>query len=182
MKFEDVLKNGKLWSVVYDGDTKDILTKTLSNWIDIDYLTSFFVANREDLQVYFRITNLDEAVFDTIADATSLACLILDLSPTASLNGLFRPLQPYRMSEMSLSKEKAKGNRVSGHPSWLRIYAIKLDDNVFLITGGAIKLTHLMEEREHTLEELKKMEQVRRYLIDNGVFDSEGLNDYITNT
>ena len=83
---------------------------------------------------------------------------------------------------MSLSKEKAKGNRVSGHPSWLRIYAIKLDDNVFLITGGAIKLTHLMEEREHTLEELKKMEQVRRYLIDNGVFDSEGLNDYITNT
>ena len=51
MKFEDVLKNGKLWSVVYDGDTKDILTKTLSNWIDIDYLTSFFVANREDLQV-----------------------------------------------------------------------------------------------------------------------------------
>jgi hypothetical protein len=39
-----------------------------------------------------------------------------------------------------------------------------------------------MEEREHTLEELKKMEQVRRYLIDNGVFDSEGLNDYITNT
>jgi len=36
-----------------------------------------------------------------------------------------------------------------------------------------------MSERNHTLTELAKMEMVRNYFIDNGVFDKEGLNDYI---
>ena len=83
-----------------------------------------------------------------------------------------------RMSEMMLSREKAKGARVSGHASWLRLYAIKLDDGIFLITGGAIKLTHLMQERQHTLIELRRMEMVRNYLIENGVIDSDGLIEY----
>lgn len=79
---------------------------------------------------------------------------------------------------MLLSKEKAKGKRVSGHASWLRIYAIKLGDGVYLVTGGAIKLTHLMQERRHTIIELERMEMVRNYLLDNGIIDSEGLKDY----
>ena len=27
------------------------------------------------------------------------------------------------------------------HPSWLRIYAIRIEPNVYIVTGGAIKLT-----------------------------------------
>ena len=38
-----------------------------------------------------------------------------------------------------------------------------------------------MAERSHTLAELAKMEQVRNYLLDNGVFDLDGFNDYIDN-
>ncbi|MBR6001785.1 MAG: hypothetical protein IK045_02865 [Bacteroidales bacterium] len=178
MRFEDVLRNGRLWAVVYDGDTENVLTKTLSKWIDIDYLSAFFADNRNDLQRFFKITNLDDAIYDTITDAMSLSCLILDVSPEADLDRLFRPLEPGRMSEMVLSREKAKGARVSGHASWLRLYAIKLDDGIFLITGGAIKLTHLMQERQHTLIELRRMEMVRNYLIENGVIDSDGLIEY----
>ena len=178
MKFEDILNNGKLWAVVYDGSNENVLTRTLSNWVNIDYLASFFGENLEDLGKYFKITNIDSAIYDTITDAASLSCLILDVSPTANLELLFRPLEPSRYSEMILSREKAKGKRVSGHPSWLRIYAIKLDNGVYLVTGGAIKLTHQMEERQHTLDELKRMELVRNYLIDNGVIDVDGLNEY----
>lgn len=178
MKFEDVLNNGKLWAVVYDGCNENILTKTISNWVNIDYLTKFFCENVEDLEKYFKITNIDAAIYDTITDAATLSCLILDVSPDANLEQLFRPLEPSRYSEMVLSREKAKGKSVSGHPSWLRIYAIKLDNGIYLVTGGAIKLTHLMEERQHTLDELKRMEQVRNYLIDNGVLDVDGLYEY----
>lgn len=180
MRFEDILQNGKLWAVVYDGDSINILTKTLTDWIDIDYLTVFFTENREDLEVYFRITDLEIAIYDTITDAAKLSCLILDAKPNANLNELFRPLEPGRMTEMLLSREKAKGKRISGHASWLRIYAIKLDDGIFLITGGTIKLTHLMNERKHTVEQLARMEQVRDYLIENGVIDSDGLKDLTT--
>lgn len=78
---------------------------------------------------------------------------------------------------MLLSREKAKGKRQSSHNSWLRIYAIKLDKGIYLITGGAIKLTHLMSEREHTLNELKKMEMVRNYLLDSGIVDADGIKE-----
>jgi len=78
MKFEDVLHNGKLWAVVYDGERVDILTKTLSNWLDPNFLRQFFEQNHEDLENYFHITNVDEAIYDTIADTASLACVILD--------------------------------------------------------------------------------------------------------
>lgn len=178
MKFLDVLDNQKLWSVVYEGESVDALTNTLSEWMDPGYLFSFFSENLSDLGAFFHITNVDQAIYDTLSDAASLTCLIMDISPSANLDELFRPLENSRMKEMILSKEKAKGNRVSGHPSWLRIYAIKLEKNIYLITGGAIKLTHYMCERQHTLNELTKMESVRNYLIEKGIFDTEGLLSY----
>ena len=178
MRFEDIQHNGKLWAVVYDGDTQDILTKTFANWLDPVFLEDFFSRNSKDLETYFHITNLDIAIYDTIADAASLSCLILDIRPNANLDELFRPLENQRIREMILSREKAKGKRQSTHSSWLRIYAIKLDEGIYLITGGAIKLTHLMAEREHTLNELKQMEMVRNYLLDNGIVDADGIKEY----
>ncbi len=180
MKFEDILHNGRLWAVVYDGDSQDILTKTFDNWLDPGYLEDFFSKNMKDLETYFQITNLDVAIYDTIADAASLSCLMLDIRPDANLDSLFRPLENYRIREMLLSKEKARGKRLSSHSSWLRIYAIKLDQGTYLITGGAIKLTYLMAEREHTLNELKKMEMVRNYLLENGIVDSDGIKEDIS--
>ena len=76
--------------------------------------------------------------------------------------------------------EKAKGERRSRHGSWLRIYAIKLEPGCYIITGGAIKLTRTMQEREHTLRELNKMEIVRNYLINEGAIDADGFVDFLT--
>ena len=179
MRFEDILHNGRLWAVVYDGDTQDILTKTFSHWLDPGFLEDFFCRNSKDLETYFHITDLDQAIYDTIADAVSLSCLILDIRPDANLDLLFRLLENQRIREMLLSREKAKGKRMTTHGSWLRLYAIKLEKSTYLITGGAIKLTHYMAEREHTLNELKKMEMVRNYLLDNGIIDVDGIKDEI---
>ena len=79
---------------------------------------------------------------------------------------------------MLLGKEKARLRNTQRHASWLRIYAIKLDPGIYIITGGAIKLTQTMQEREHTLVELARMEKVRRYLLDNDVVDMDSFNDY----
>jgi hypothetical protein len=37
-----------------------------------------------------------------------------------------------------------------------------------------------MQEREHTLVELNKMESVRRFLVDGGVVDADGFIDYLS--
>lgn len=49
----------------------------------------------------------------------------------------------------------------------------------YLVTGGAIKLTATMQEREHTLKELYKMEKVRQYLLSENVIDADGFNEMI---
>ena len=93
-----------------------------------------------------------------------MECLILDISPDANLDLLFRPLENNRTAEMMLGKEKARLYNREEHASWLRLYAIKL--------------TRTMQERDHTLQELAKMEQVRNLLIEDGVVDAEGFEDY----
>ena len=178
MKFADVINNQKLWAVIYDGDTIDILSKTLSEWMDPAYLRRFFSEHYADLTNYFHITNVDQAIFDTVLDAQKLSCLILDINPDADLDKLFRPLENSRIREMFLSREKAKGKGKDGHPSWLRLYAIKMDKGIYIVTGGTIKLTHLMNERKNTFDELIKMEKVRNYLLENGIFDVEGLESF----
>ena len=39
-------------------------------------------------------------------------------------------------------------------------------------------MTRTMQEREHTLQELEKMEKVRNFLISEGVFDEDSFTDY----
>lgn len=177
MTFEDIAGNGKLWAVKYDGDDDNILSMTFDRWNDLDWLKSFFAVNAHDLSSYFKITNLNEAIYDTLSDAHELECVILDAIDNEELDLLFRPLENLRSSDVVLGKEKAKGDRVSGHDSWLRLYAIRFQTNSYLITGGAIKLTRTMQEREHTLAELQKLEQVRNFLISEGAFDLDGFYD-----
>lgn len=127
---------------------------------------------------YFKITDVNQAIYDTIDDSERLQCLIMDISPEADLDKLFRPLDNSRSSEMILGKEKARLHNTPKHASWLRIYAIKLEPGIYVITGGAIKLTRTMQEREHTLVELARMEKVRRFMLDNNIMDKDSFDDY----
>ena len=179
MTFEDVKDDGRLWAVHFEGENLNELDRVFSQWNDAGWLLKFFRENFNDLVSYFKITKLDEAVYDTMADSDQLECLILDISPDANLDELFRPLENSRASEMMLSKEKARLQSRPKHASWLRIYAIKLNPGIYVVTGGAIKLTRTMQEREHTLKELEKMEKVRQYLVANGVIDDDSFNDFI---
>ncbi len=82
-------------------------------------------------------------------------------------------------TDNALGKEKARLKQRMRHASWLRIYAIKLATGVYIITGGAIKLTATMEEREHTQAELTKMEMVRNFLLNEGIIDDDGFIEYL---
>ncbi len=177
VRFDDVTGDGRLWAVKYDGQSENILTLTFRDWYDIDRLESFFRDNINDLESWFHITDVDTAIYETIEDAHYLQCMILDISPEANLDDLFRPLENNRAAEMRLGREKAKVRSKAGHQSWLRLYALKLEPGAYLITGGAIKLTRTMAEREHTLRELMQLELVRNYLIDHGAFDTDGVED-----
>lgn len=179
MKIEEITRDGRLWSIKYDEAAHNALETLFGQWEDVSWLKQFFTENIADLSSYFKITDVDQAIFDTIADSEQLQCLILDISPDADLDKLFRPLENSRTQEMLLGREKARVKNRPNHASWLRIYAIKLDPGVYIVTGGAIKLTATMQERQHTLDELKKMDLVRTFLLGENIFDAEGLADYL---
>lgn len=122
--------------------------------------------------------NALKTLFDQWSDPEWLVDFFF--SPEADLDKIFRPLENSRTSEILLGKEKAKIKERPQHASWLRIYAIKLEPGCYIITGGAIKLTRTMQEREHTLNELNKMEQVRNFLISNQAIDADGFVDFLS--
>ncbi|MCM1440178.1 MAG: hypothetical protein NC131_13395 [Roseburia sp.] len=97
--------------------------------------------------------------------------MVLDFPYTEHLDELFKPLDitDTRMSE--LTREKVRNWNRNRHASWLRIYAIRLEPNVYVVTGGAIKLSRTMQEREHTAHELEKLNHCKAFLKANGVFD-----------
>lgn len=179
MKFDLITDNGNLWAVRYENCLDNVLDTILDQWNDVVWLRTFFKQNITDLASYFKITDVNQAIYDTIEDSEKLQCLIMDISPDANLDEIFRPLENGRVSEILLGKEKARLSNTPRHASWLRIYAIRLEPGIYIITGGAIKLTRTMQEREHTLVELARMEKVRMYLIENGISDMDSFNDYL---
>ncbi len=179
MTFDDITGDGRLWAVRYAGQNDNALYNILDQWNDVSWLRAFFKENINDLASYFKITDVNAAIYDTIEDADRLQCLIMDISPDADLDLIFRHLEPTRTAEMLLGKEKARLDNRKRHASWLRIYAIKLSQGIYIITGGAIKLTATMQERKHTLNELEKMEQVRNFLISENIADEDSFEDYL---
>lgn len=103
----------------------------------------------------------------------------MDISPEANLDMIFRPLSNSRIAECLLGREKARLKNLVGRTSWLRIYALKLAKGVYIITGGAIKLTATMQEREHTAAELERIEKVRNFLLEENIIDDDSFVDYI---
>lgn len=180
MKFDKILENNTLWAIREDDAKDNVLQQLFEQWNDPEWLIDFFMENMSDLESFFMITDINQAIYDTIEDSERIQCLILDISPDADLDKLFRPLNNSRTSEMLLGKEKARIKERPNHASWLRIYAIKLEPGCYIITGGAIKLTRTMQEREHTLRELNKMEAVRNILINEGAIDADGFVDYLS--
>jgi hypothetical protein len=179
MTFDDITKDGRLWAVRYDREEDNALYGLFNQWNDVMWLRSFFKKNWQDLISYFKVTDINQAIEDTIEDSDKLQGIILNISINANLDEIFHPLENFRTSDILLGREKARLKRVERHTSWLRIYAIKLSEGVYVITGGTIKLTLKMEERDHTRQELLKMDKVRSFLLKENIIDDDSFVEYM---
>ena len=92
MKFDDITGDGRLWAVRYDDENDNVLYKLFDMWSDVAWLRDFIKKNINDLSSFFKITDVNQAIFDTIEDNYNLQCLIMDISPDADLDKIFRPL------------------------------------------------------------------------------------------
>lgn len=179
MKIESIfaIKKGSLISVKYAENRTDEFERIFDNWTDVEFLFSFFNKHIKDLQSgFYRKISVEQAIERTIDEAEQLEETILEISERGknddyeTLQTLFKPLNDREYIIKDHSKTKAYG---STYKSWLRVYAIRIAKNTFVISGGAIKLTETMNEREHLKKELNKLEIVKAYLVEKGLFDED---------
>ncbi len=179
MKFTRIIPGyNHLWAVRDENKETDELNMLFRQWSNANYLLDFFLENIDDLQGYFHIERISDSIKDTMEDADELERLILDFPYTEQLDGLFHPLSLFDNRAHELTREKARNWERERHASWLRIYAIRIEPNVYIVTGGAIKLTAKMQDREHTMLELDKLNRCRNFLQQNGIFDKDSFIDY----
>lgn len=178
MEFVRVIKGyNHLWAVKNPDKELDELTSLFEQWNDANYLFKFFRDNIDDLKSYFKIERVSQAIQDTFEDSDALEELILTFPYTEELDTLFKPHDVTDTKSMELTRQKARNWERERHDSWLRIYAIRLEPNVYVVTGGAIKLTRAMQDKEHTMIELNKLNKCKEFLKRNGVFDKDSFID-----
>jgi hypothetical protein len=152
---------------------KDELERNFDLWTDEKYLYSFFEMNQSNL-AYFKVKTIKEAVLKTIKQTRIIQEKLYEyiLDKNKNLDELFLNLDDNQYYETVLSKQKSK-------QFWLRLYAIKVESNHYVITGGAIKLVHKMEQSELTRKEKQTIEKCRNYLQDKGVYDADSFYELI---
>lgn len=178
--------NCKLWSACYPEDCKnevdnDIFTVLFTEkWIDTEYIRNFLKTNIEDLNnPFWRGLDLDAASQKIEIERDGFYELFNNINKrkngfeNVSLKDIFKELHK-NIHSISTKEDYFRKAKYDMFDSIIRLYAIELEDETFVITGGAFKLSRTME-RPHLKHELKKLREVQSYLKTEGIIDESGL-------
>lgn len=93
---------------------------------------------------------------------------------TPDLDSHFKPLDGefYYITEHIPMKSYSPGR-----PPLLRLYAIKMGSNCYLITGGGIKLADTIQNSPGLKDHVINNIIVRTYLKENGILDEDDLTE-----
>ncbi len=173
------IADSQLWTIIYDRERTDEFNRLFDLWNDGEYLRAFFKEHISDLKTdFWENMSIRDAVEKVLNEAGIFEDMLFELGhgrPWKGKNNIkqfFQPLDNREYNDKLYQKKKAKPE--SKLP-FLRLYAIRLADDSFIITGGAIKLTDKMNGKKHLEKELAKLEQVKSYLKENGILYFEDL-------
>lgn len=168
-----------LWSVRLNKEGKSEFDDFFDHGNDPKWLYDFFEENKTDLDSgYFGTMSVGEAVSRTIEEVQEMEDVLYEKTEQGldggieSLQHIFKPLNNFEYAIVDHQKSKARIRN-----GWVRIYAVRIACNCYIIAGGAIKLTPDMK-RKHLRNELRKLDQTKRFLCSNGIDYPEDLNTY----
>lgn len=163
----------RLFAFHYKGETDNEYDRLMNLWNNTQHLYDFLKSNRHDIP---RGKSINQVALDIIDDAHEMDLRLIEItsSTTQTLNHFFQSLNNHEYRTRILSFQK-------GRESLLRMYAIKINEDTFVITGGAIKLPlhHLMGDREHTKKERAKLNVAKQYLESKGIIDEESFFEFL---
>ncbi len=174
MKIVPIFASNTLFACHYDGETDNEYDRNIELWTNSYELLKF-------AKTHVKGVDYSKYIEERLEDAEQIIDLVEELSinETLKLEQFFEPLSDKEYIVKILPMQKGKAKQLYRRND-LRFYAIKIDENCFVITGGAIKVSQTMQENELTQKELDKLKLCRKYLEENGVFDKDSFFELIT--
>jgi hypothetical protein len=169
MKISNIfaIKAPHLWAVRYEDEELNEWRRLFKAWNNQEYLRSFFEAKSSDTKT-IRYYNNNKWIKYTIEEAMEITQetakhMNNDIIKYAggndyTLASKFKPLDNRYIKEASEMKSKRY---------WLRIYAIHEvsdDTDLYVVSGGGIKLVHQMQDCIFLQKELDKLKITQTYL------------------
>jgi hypothetical protein len=176
-----------LYAIRYDGEVDDEYVRLFDLWTDIQYVMMYLRENEDYLKAdYFKNIYRDDLINEILDEAEELEKLMNEYSNDGffdcgnNLQMLFRPLNK-NISIIPPPHQKTKASirdRKNFPKDILRVYALRLGKNTFVITGGAIKLVDKMIKHPDTIRELEKLDEAKKFLKNKNLNTYEDLNFY----
>lgn len=171
---------GALYTVHYDNEEDDEYSRLFNQWSDLNYLEDFLYEHRQYLDsdfwtsIGYSSSDWDLAANEIIDEAEALENYIDDLTNNGELDSYFTPLDGNFKYLYEILPVKGYGKGTP--PSFIRLYAIKLKDNAYVIVYGGIKLS----DKIQTSPDLKdnvfhKIDIVLAYMKQHGIIDSSDI-------
>lgn len=164
-------------------------TNLRAKWRDPFYLRSFYDENKEFFQTqYWRGISKERFVTDVTASRPQIFEDFRKSCINHTIYNHFEPLTEYDAEVRNKNEQGKKHQLVKLKSKYgfiinkiaFRIYAIEVDINCFIITGGAIKIVKEMKQAPNTNLELQKLDYLFDLLITEGVSTKKGLFELIS--
>lgn len=166
MKIVDIFAK-TLFAFHYVGEADNEYDRLMDNWTDVSYLRKYAKSNA--------IQNVNQFVKDKLKDAEQIQDLLEEITTNKEpLEYYFRTLFDNESGIKTLSLQKGKIER-----NGIRLYAVKIDENCFVITGGAIKMSQAMQDHPDSNNELTKIKAAKTYLQENTIVDKDSFYELI---
>lgn len=176
---------GSLFAVKFDDKDQNEYEAAFSLWQDLDYLVDYFDKYKSIIKADFWKEFLPS--FDSEDLALSIAKESIDLEEFISqiaentgkgiipdFDHFFKELGGSNYCHLhEYVPQKAYG---TNSPSMLRIYAIRLDANCYIVVYGGIKLTKAIKDTPILNKELfPRIDSVINFFRANGIIEKEDL-------
>lgn len=156
----------KLFAFIYKGESENELSKLLEKCNDPHWLYEYAKKNGQN------VWSFTEHVMTCREELEKILLQIKDNN--VELDDLFTALhaKDWDQGVLIFQKGKLKNNI-------LRLYALKIDSECYVITGGAIKMSQTMQGHPDTAKELEKLANAKAWLKSNGVIDDDSFYEFL---
>jgi hypothetical protein len=155
------------------GKDSDAFTDCFNNWQDATYVFNCFKGKEEALLFYGM--DKKQAAQQVLKESQQFYLDILNIingktNATSLDHTIFIPLYPNTDFDLPLLETKAYGTEAG--KSFLRMYAIRLNDGCYIVVGGLIKTSKTLQDSKEGKAILKRIKQVAKFLREKNYTDA----------